>query len=165
MAKESSFDIVSRVDLAEVKNAVNQAMAEIKQRYDFKGSKAEITLDQKENAINILADSEPQTKTVIDILQSKLIKRGVPIQALEYGKVEDAAGGMARQSIKLQQGIPTEKAREIVKIIKGMKIKAQASIQDDQVRVSGKNKDDLQSVIAELKDRDLGIHMQFTNYR
>lgn len=165
MAKECSFDVVSKIDLAEVKNAVNQAMAEIRQRYDFKGSKAEITLDQKENSLLIMGDSEPQLSTIIDLLQTKLVKRGVPLQALEYGKPEAAGGGMARQTIKLQQGIPTEKAREIVKLVKGMKVKVQASIQDDQVRVSGKNRDDLQEVIATLKGQDLGIHMQFTNYR
>lgn len=165
MAKDSSFDIVCKVDMMEVTNAVNQTMAEIKQRFDFKGSKAEVTLDQKESAIPLLADSEPQLKTVTDILQSKLVKRGISLKALEYGTVEKASGDMARQTVKLQQGIPTEKAKEIVKLIKNMKLKVQASIQDDQVRVSGKSKDDLQEVMTALKKEDLGIAMQFTNYR
>ena len=165
MAKDSSFDIVSKVDMAEVVNAVNQAKAEIKQRYDFKGSKAEIKLDKDAGTITILGDSEPQLKTVIDIVQSKLIKRSVPIKALQYGNVESAAGSMSRQVITFQQGIPIEKAKEIVKIIKQMKMKVQGAIQDDQVRVSGKKKDDLQTVMEELKEKDLGIHMQFVNYR
>lgn len=165
MAKDCSFDIVSKTDMAEVLNAVNQTLAEIKQRYDFKGSKAEVTLDQKDGKITMLADSEPQMRSVVDVLQSKLIKRGVSIKALQYGEVERASGDMARQVITLQQGIPTEKAREIVKLIKNMKIKVQASIQDDQVRVTGKNRDDLQEVIAMLREEDLDIDMQFTNYR
>ncbi len=165
MASDSSFDIVSRVDMAEANNAVNQTMAEIKQRYDFKGSKAEVTLDQKAGTVTIMGDSEPQLKTVIDIVQSKLIKRGVALKALQYGNVEQAAGGMARQVITFQQGIPTEKAKEIVKIVKNMKKKVQASIQENQVRVSGKKKDDLQTVMTTLKEKDLGIHMQFVNYR
>ncbi|MBI5816753.1 MAG: YajQ family cyclic di-GMP-binding protein [Nitrospinae bacterium] len=165
MAKDCSFDVVCKVEMMEVVNAVNQVVAEIKQRYDFKGSKAEVTLDQKESSITILADSEPQVGTVNDIVQSKLVKRGISLKALEYGEIERASGDMARQVIKLQQGIPIEKAKEIVKIIKGMKIKVNASIQDDQVRVAGKNRDDLQEVIAALKKTDLGIDMQFTNYR
>ncbi len=165
MAKDQSFDIVSKVEMPEVLNAVNQTTSEIKQRYDFKNSKAEVTLDQKDGVINILGDSEPQLKTIIDILQTKLIKRQVPIQALEYGNPESAAGGMARQAITLQQGIPTEKAKEIVKLIKGIKIKVQASIQDEQVRLSGKKLDDLQAVMAMLKEQDLGIHMSCSNYR
>lgn len=165
MAKDSSFDIVCKVDLMEVTNAINQTVAEIKQRFDFKGSKAEVTLDQKESAIPILADSEPQLKTVLDILQSKLVKRGISLKALEYGAVEKASGDMARQTVKLQQGIPSEKAKEIVKLIKAMKLKVQASIQDDQVRVTGKSKDDLQEVMTALKKEELEIAMQFTNYR
>ncbi|MDH5508856.1 MAG: YajQ family cyclic di-GMP-binding protein [Nitrospinota bacterium] len=165
MAKDSSFDIVSKVEMAEVQNAVNQATAEIKQRFDFKGSKAEIDLDQKEGSLTLMGDSEPQLKTIIDILQSKFIKRNVPIKALIYGDPEAAGGGMSRQKITLQQGIPIEKAREIVKLVKQMKNKTQASIQDDQVRVSGKNKDDLQAVMAMIKEQDFDIDMQFTNYR
>lgn len=165
MSKDCSFDVVCKVDMMEVTNAINQTVAEIKQRFDFKGSKAEVTLDQKKNEIVLLADSEPQIKTVTDILQSKFVKRGISLKALEYGVVEKASGDMARQTVKLQQGIPTEKAREIVKIVKNMKLKVQASIQDDQVRVTGKNRDDLQEVIAALKAEDMGIAMQFTNYR
>lgn len=165
MAKESSFDIVSKVDMQEVSNAVNQAMAEIRQRYDFKGSKSEITLDQKAGTINILADDELKLKSVVDVLQSKLVRRGVALKALGYGPVEKASAGMARQVITLQQGIPTEKAKEIVKLIKNMKLKVQGAIQGDQVRVTGKKKDDLQAVIAALKEKDFGIDMQFTNYR
>lgn len=165
MAKDCSFDIVSKTDLAEVTNAINQALTEISQRYDFKGSKSEITLDQKAEAINILSDNELKLKSVIDILQSKLIKRGVSIKALEYGTVERASGDMARQTISLQQGIPIEKAKEIVKIIKNLKVKVQGSIQEDQIRVSGKKRDDLQEVMALLKEKDFDIDMQFTNYR
>jgi hypothetical protein len=165
MAKDSSFDIVCKVDMMEVTNAINQAMAEIKQRFDFKGSKAEVTLDQKEGAIQLLADSEPQVKTVLDILQSKLVKRGISLKALEYGVVENASGDMARQTVKLQQGIPSEKAKEVVKFIKNMKLKVQASIQDDQVRVTAKSKDDLQDVMTALKAEEMDIAMQFTNYR
>ncbi|MGK7345478.1 MAG: YajQ family cyclic di-GMP-binding protein [Candidatus Nitrospinota bacterium M3_3B_026] len=165
MAKESSFDIVSKVDMQEVSNAINQAMAEIRQRYDFKGSKSEITLDQKAGTINILADDDLKLKSVVDILQSKLVRRGVALKALDYGPVEKATGGMARQVITLQQGIPTEKAKEIVKLIKNMKLKVQGAIQGDQVRVTGKKKDDLQAVIAALKEKDFGIDMQFINYR
>jgi len=165
MAKDSSFDIVSEVDMQEVLNAVNQCTAEIKQRYDFKGSKSEVTLDQKAGSVTILADDELKLKSVIDILQSKLIKRGISIKALQYGSVERASGDMARQVITLQQGIPVDKAKEIVKLIKGMKVKVQGAIQENQVRVSGKNKDDLQTVMSALKEEDFGIDMQFTNYR
>jgi len=165
MAKEATFDIVSNVDMAEVRNAVNQAVAEIRQRYDFKGSKAEINLDAKKSTITLLGDSEPQLKTIIDILQSKLIRRNVPIKAMRYGNPEHGAGGMARQVITLQQGIPTEKAKDIVKLIKGMKLKVQASIQENQVRVTGKKRDDLQAVISMLKDKEFDFDMQFVNYR
>jgi len=165
MAKDSSFDIVSKVDMAEVLNAVNQTVAEIRQRYDFKGSKAEVALDQKAGAITLLGDSEPQLATIIDILQSKLIRRNVSIKALQYGVVEKAGGGMARQTVTLQQGIPTEKGREIVKLVKNMKLKVQAAIQQDQVRVTGKKKDDLQAVMTAIKEKDFDIDMQFTNYR
>ncbi|MCS7081190.1 MAG: YajQ family cyclic di-GMP-binding protein [Chloracidobacterium sp.] len=163
MAKDNSFDIVSQVDMAEVVNAVNQAMKEIGQRFDFKGSQSRIDLEGRE--LVLTADDEYKLKSVIDILQSKLIKRNVSLKALEYGKVEPAAGGTVRQRIKLQQGIPTEKAREIVKFIKETKAKVQAAIQGDMVRVSGKDRDVLQEVIAKLRAHDFGIDMQFTNYR
>jgi len=165
MAKNCSFDIVSNVDLQEVKNAVNQAMMEIRQRFDFKGSKSEISLDEKVPALNLISDDEHKIKTVVDVLESKLIKRKVSLKALSYGPVEPATGGTVRQTIQLQQGIPQEKGKEIVKVIKGMKTKVQGQVMDDQVRVSGKNRDDLQAVIAELKEKDFGIAMSFTNYR
>lgn len=165
MAKNCSFDIVSNVDMQEVKNAVNQATMEIRQRFDFKGSKSEITLDEKASALNLVSDDDPKMKSVIDILESKLIKRQVSLKALSYGKVEPAGGNTVRQTIQLQQGIPQEKGKEIVKALKGMKVKVQGQVMDDQVRVSGKNRDDLQEVIAELKGKDFGIAMSFTNYR
>ncbi len=163
MAAENSFDVVSKIDMAEVTNAVTQALKEISQRFDFKGSKSNIT--QEKDALVILSDDEYKLKSVIDILQGKLVKRGVPTRNLSYGKVEPAQGGTVRQRVAIQQGIPTDKAKEIVKAIKDAKLKVQASIQSDQVRVSGKSRDDLQSVIALLKGRDFGIELQFTNYR
>ena len=165
MAKNCSFDIVSNVDLQEVKNAVNQATMEIRQRFDFKGSKSEITLDEKVPTLNLVSDDDHKMKSVVDILESKLIKRKVSLKALSYGTVEPAGGNTVRQAIQLQQGIPQEKGKEIVKAIKGMKIKVQGQVMDDQVRVSGKNRDDLQVVMAELKGKDFGIAMSFTNYR
>ncbi len=165
MAKNCSFDVVSNVDLQEVKNAVNQAMMEIRQRFDFKGSKSEISLDEKVPALNLISDDDHKIKSVVDILESKLVKRKVSLKALSYGKVEPAGGNTVRQAIQLQQGIPQEKGKEIVKAIKGMKTKVQGQVMDDQVRVSGKNRDDLQVVIAELKEKDFGIAMSFTNYR
>ena len=165
MAKNCSFDIVSNVDLQEVKNAVNQAMMEIRQRFDFKGSQSAITLDEKVPALNLISDNETKMKSVVDVLESKLVKRKVSLKALDYGKIEPAGGNTVRQAITLQQGIPQEKGKEIVKVIKGMKNKVQGQVMDDQVRVSGKNRDDLQAVIAELKEKDFGIAMSFTNYR
>lgn len=165
MAEEHSFDIVCEVDLQEVSNAVNQAMKEIGQRFDFKGSKSSIELDKATRTLKLISDDEHKLKSVIDILQSKLVKRGIPLKALIYGKVEPAAGSTVRQVISLQQGIPQEKAKEIVKIIKDMKLKVTAEIQKDQVRVKGKKIDDLQEIILRLKEKDFGIHIQFTNYR
>ena len=165
MAKNCSFDIVSEVDLQEVKNAVNQATMEIRQRFDFKGSKSEITLDEKGPSITLVSDDDHKMKSVVDILEGKLVKRKVSLKALDYGNIEPAASGTVRQVVKLQQGIPQEKGKEIVKAIKGMKIKVQGQVMDDQVRVSGKNRDDLQAVIAELKAKDFGIAMSFSNYR
>jgi uncharacterized protein YajQ (UPF0234 family) len=162
---EHSFDIVSKVDLQEVSNAIHQAMKEIGQRFDFRGSKSNIDLDMGESKIIIISDDEYKLKSVVDILQSKLIKRKVPIKALNYGKMEDAASGTVKQVIILQQGIPTEKGKEIVKIIKGTKMKVQAEIQKDQLRVRAKKIDDLQSVMKLLKEKDLGIHIEFVNYR
>jgi uncharacterized protein YajQ (UPF0234 family) len=163
MAAENSFDVVCKVDLQEVTNALDQARREVETRYDLKGSRNEIVLDKSD--IVVTAADDMKLKAVVDILQGRLHRRGVPLKALTYGNVEDAAGGVKRQKISLQQGIPIEKAREIVRLIKDTKLKVQAAIQEDQVRVSGKNRDDLQRVIALLKERDLGIALQFANYR
>jgi uncharacterized protein YajQ (UPF0234 family) len=163
MAAENSFDIVCKVDMQEVTNALDQARREIQTRYDLKGAKNEVTLEKTD--IVLLSADEMKLKAVVDILQSKLHKRGVPLKALGYGKVEEASGGAVRQRIAVQQGIPIERAREIVRIIKDLKLKVQAAIQEDQVRVSGKNRDDLQKVIATLRAKDLHIALQFTNYR
>ena len=163
MATENSFDIVCKVDMQEVTNALDQARREVDTRYDLKGSKNEILLEKTE--IVITSADEMKLKAVVDILQSKLHKRGVPLKALTYGKVEPAAGSTLRQKVGLQQGIPIDKAKEIVRLIKDSKVKVQASIQEDQVRVSGKNKDDLQRVMALVREKDLGVALQFTNYR
>jgi len=160
---ESSFDVVSNVDLQEVKNAIAQAMKEITTRYDLKGTGSDVTLTGEE--ITLASADEFKLKAVRDVLEGRLVKRSVPLKALTYGTIEKALGGTTRQKVTLQKGIPSEKAREIVKIIKGTKIKVQAAIQADQVRVTGKNRDDLQAVIRVLKETDLGIDMQFTNYR
>lgn len=165
MADTFSFDIVSKVDMQEALNAVNQANKEIANRYDFKGSKSEITLNQAESMITLLADDDMKLKSVIDVLQSKLIKRNISLKALSFNKEEAASGGMIRQTITIQSGIDKEKAKEITKFIKGTKIKVQPAIQDDQVRVTGKKKDDLQEIMTQLKEKDFGIHMDFTNYR
>jgi len=159
-----SFDIVSKVDPQEVDNAVNQAIKEISQRYDFKGSSSEIKLEKKEE-ITIVGDSDNRLKTIIDLLQGKFVKRGISLKSLEYGKVEDASGGLKRQVIKIRQGIPTEKGKELVKVIKDSGLKVQGQIMDDQVRVSGKKIDDLQTVIQTLKTKDLDINLQFVNMR
>jgi len=162
---EHSFDIVSKVDLQEVSNAIQQAMKEIGQRFDFKGSKSNIELDSVKNEIVITSDDEYKLKSVVDILEGKLIKRKVSIKALTYGKVEPALSGTVRQHVALQQGIPVEKGKEIVKIIKNAKLKVQSEIQKDQLRVRANKIDDLQSVIGLLKEKDLGIHLEFVNYR
>jgi cyclic-di-GMP-binding protein len=161
---ENSFDIVSKVDLQEVSNAIQNALKEVHTRFDLKDTKSEIAVEGKD-AIILSSSDEYKLKAVNDILQSKLVKRGVPLKALTYGVVEAAAGSRARQKVTMQQGIPTEKAREIVKAIKDSKKKVQASIQGDSVRVSSKDRDTLQEIIALLKGRDFGIDMQFTNYR
>jgi uncharacterized protein YajQ (UPF0234 family) len=164
MAAENSFDIVSKVDLQEVSNAIQNALKEIHTRFDLKDSKSDIQLEGKEALVLSSAD-EYKLKAVTEILQSKLVKRGVAIKALNYGVVEPAAGSSVRQKITMQQGIPIEKAREIVKVVKDSKKKVQASIQGDTVRISGKDRDALQETIALLKAHDFGIDMQFTNYR
>ncbi len=158
-----SFDIVSKVDMQEVDNAVNQAIKEIGQRYDFKGSKCQITPEK--DSVKILADDDYKLKAVVDVLQSKFMKRNISIKALQYGKVESASGGMVRQIITVQQGISKEKAKDITTAIKESKLKVQAQIQDDQVRVTGKNRDDLQEAIQLLKGKDMNVEMQFTNFR
>lgn len=165
MADEHSFDIVSKVDLQEVLNAVQQAMKEISQRFDFKDSKSNIELNKDKNEILIVSDDEYKLKSVVDIFQGKLVKRRVSLKSLVYGKIEPALSGTVKQVITLQQGIPTEKAKEIVKMIKDTKLKIQSEIQKDQVRVRAKKIDDLQSIISLLKEKDLGIHMEFVNYR
>ena len=164
MAQQNTFDIVSEIDHAEVVNAINQALKEVQTRFDFKGSKSNIELEGKE-AIILSSDDEYKLKSLNDILQTKFVKRNVPLKGLTYGKIETALGGTVRQRITLQQGIPQEKAKEIVKLIKDTKLKVQASIQGDVVRVSGRDRDILQDVIAALRDHDFGIDMQFTNYR
>ncbi|MBI5598277.1 MAG: YajQ family cyclic di-GMP-binding protein [Deltaproteobacteria bacterium] len=159
-----SFDIVSKVDEQEVDNAVNQAIKELSQRYDFKGSKSEIKWEKKEEMI-ITGDDDYKLKSVVDILQTKLVKRGVSLKALEYGKVEDASGGLKRQTIKIVQGIAQEKAKEITKFIKELKFKVESQIQGDQLRVTGKKIDDLQAVMQALKAKDFGVSLQFVNMR
>ncbi len=163
MAKENSFDIVSKTDYAEIDNALNQTLKEVSQRFDFKGSKATVELADKDLIMS--AEDETRLRNMNDILQSKFIKRGISLKALDYQKIEPAAGGSVRQTVKIQQGIPIEKAKEIVKYIKDAKLKVQASIQGETVRVSGKDRDVLQETIAALKAKDFGIDMQFDNYR
>jgi hypothetical protein len=163
MAQQNSFDIVSEVDRAEITNAINQTIKEVRQRFDFKGSNATVALEEKE--LLLTAEDETRLRNMNDILQQKLVRRGVPLKAFTYGKVEPAAGGTVRQHVEIQQGIPQEKAKEIVKFIKDSKAKVQAAIQGDVVRVSGKDRDTLQDIIAKLKARDFNINMQFTNYR
>jgi uncharacterized protein YajQ (UPF0234 family) len=163
MAQQNSFDIVSDVDRAEVTNAIHQTIKEVRQRFDFKGSSANVVLEQTE--LVLTAEDETKLRNMNDILQQKLVRRGVPLKALSYGNVDPAAGGTVRQHVQIQQGIPQEKAKEIVRFIKDSKVKVQAAIQGDVVRISGKDRDTLQEVIAKLKAKDFGIHMQFTNYR
>ena len=165
MPQDFSFDVVSKVDLQEVSNAVQQASKEIATRFDFRASASKVELRDKELEIVLTSDDEHKMKSVVDILETKLVRRGVAVKALDYGRAEPAAGGTVRQVAKIQQGIPSEKAKEIVKAIKDRKLKVQASIQADQVRVSGRAKDELQSAIALLKERDFGLPIQFTNYR
>jgi uncharacterized protein YajQ (UPF0234 family) len=164
MAADNSFDIVSKVDIQEVRNAIEQASKELRARFDLKDSHSEIKLEG-DDAIQLASADEYKLEAVKEILGQKLVKRGISLKALTYGKVEPASGSSVRQKITLQQGIPTEKAKEIVRILKDSKKKAQASIQGDTVRVSSKDRDTLQEVIAMLKGKDLGIDMQFTNYR
>ncbi|HEX4020943.1 MAG TPA: YajQ family cyclic di-GMP-binding protein [Acidobacteriaceae bacterium] len=164
MAADNSFDIASKVDIQEVKNAIDQAIKEIRARFDLKDSHSEVKLEG-EDTLQLASADEYKLKAVTEILQQKLAKRGVSLKALTYGKIEPAANSSVRQKVSLQQGITTEKAKEISRMIKDSKIKVQASIQGDTVRVSGKDRDALQEVIAMLKKHDFGIDMQFTNYR
>ncbi len=165
MADEHSFDIGCDVDFQEVLNAVNQANKEIEQRFDFKGSVSKIDFNKGEKEITVISDNEGKLKSVQEILLSKLVKRNVSTKALIFGNIEKASGNTVRQKITFQQGIPQDKAKEIVKIIKDSKIKVTASINEDKVRVKGKKIDDLQEVIKLIKSKDLGIEIQFSNYR
>ena len=162
---ENTFDIVSKIDLAEVNNAVQQALKEIHQRYDLKDSKSEIQLNEKDQKIVLASADEFKLKAVTEVLEQKLVKRKVPLKGLSFGAINPAAGSTVRQEVTLQQGISTEKAREIVKLVKDSKKKVQASIQGDFVRIAGKDRDILQEVITLLRGHDFGIDMQFTNYR
>ncbi|MGI6491668.1 MAG: YajQ family cyclic di-GMP-binding protein [Peptococcaceae bacterium] len=163
MAKENSFDIVSQVDLQEVNNAVNQAQKELHTRFDFKGSKSEINYDGEQ--ITLIGDDEFKLKNVVDILEAKLVKRGVNLKALRYGKIEPAAKDTVRQRVDFVQGVDKELAKKITKLVKDSKIKVQAAIQKDQVRISGKNRDDLQEIMRLIKEHDFEIPLQFINYR
>lgn len=163
MAKENSFDIVSQVDLQEVNNAVNQAVKELKNRFDFKGSKSEINYDGKQ--ITLIGDDEFKLKNVVDILEARLVKRGINLKALRYGKIEPAARDTVRQRVDLIQGLDRDIARVITKLVKDSKLKVQASVQGNQVRISGKNRDDLQEIIKIIKDYEFDIPLQFVNYR
>lgn len=163
MAQEFSFDVVSKTDPQEISNAIQQAKKEIQTRFDFKGSKSEISM--KEEEIELLSDDEVKLKSVRDILEDKMVKRKVPLKALDYQKIEQASMGTVRQRVKIVQGIETDKAKAIVRTLKDAKVKVQASIQGDQVRVAGKNKDDLQKAIQLIKEGDYGIPLQFANYR
>ena len=163
MAKDNSFDVVSVVDLQEVDNAINQATKEINNRFDFKGSKTKITFEN--NQITIISDDDFKLKNAKDVLETKMVKRGIDLKALKYGKIEEATGNTVRQRADLIQGIDKDKAKIITKALKNSKIKVQSTFQDDQVRVSGKNRDDLQAAMQLIKEEDLGMPIQFVNFR
>ena len=165
MASENSFDIVSKVEIQEVRNAIDQALKEIKQRFDLKDSHSEIDLGEGDKEIKLASANEYKLEAIKEILGQKLVKRGVSLKNMTYEKLEQGSGQSVRQTIKLQQGIPGEKAKEIVRIVKDSKKKAQASIQGDTVRITSKDLDELQSIIALLRGKDLGVELQFTNYR
>lgn len=165
MADQFSFDVVSEVNMQEMRNVVDQATKEIKQRFDFKDSKTDITLKDKEKELIVVSDDEYKLNAVIDIIKSKCVKRGVSLKAFTYGAIEPALGGTVRQVAKIQSGLATDKAKEITKAVKDSKLKVQAQIQGEQVRVQSKSKDELQSAIGLLKGKDFGIDLQFTNYR
>lgn len=160
-----SFDVVSKVEMPEVVNAVNQATKEMETRFDFRGSKSSIALDEKKGEITLVGDDELKLRNVVEILESKLIKRGVSIKALDYGKVEDASGSTLKQVVKLKQGLPQDKARQITSAIKDAKLKVKTEIHGDEIRVSGAKKDDLQAVINLLRSQEFGLDLQFSNYR
>ena len=163
MAKENSFDIASRVNMEEVTNAVHQTMKEVRQRFDFKGSQSDVKLEESE--LVLVSDDDYKLKALIDILEQKLVKRKVPLKALSYGKTESSLGGTLRQRVGVQQGIPTEKTKEIARFIRDTKLKVKSTIQGDSVRVSSRDRDTLQKTIALVKEKDFGIDIQFTNYR
>lgn len=163
MAKDSSFDIVSEVDMQEMDNAVNQTKKEISQRYDFKGSKAQISLEA--DSLKLSAEDEYKINAMLDMLKGKMIKRQVPIKALDPGKMEGASGGTVKLTVKIQKGISKEKAKDVIAYIKDLKLKVQAQIMDDQLRVTGAKKDDLQLVMQKLREKDFGIDLQFINFR
>src|ERR1051325_842362 len=165
MAEQYSFDVVSQVDFQELKNAVDQTVKEIRQRFDFKGSKTELTLKEKEKQLVVVSDDEYKLNAVLDILKAKCVKRGVSLKALKYGKLEEALGGAVRQVISIQSGIPDDKAKALSKDIRDAKLKVQTQIQGDQVRIMSKSKDELQAAIVFLKQKDFGIDLQFINYR
>jgi len=163
MAKDCSFDVVSEVDLQEVDNAVNQTIKEVGQRFDFRGSKSKVTLEGL--LIKVVSDDDHKLKNVVEILEAKIIKRSISLKNLDYGKVESGFSGTSRQIITVKKGIDKDKAKDVIAYIKNNKFKVQAQVQDDQVRVIGKNKDDLQNAIAQLRQHDFGIDLQFVNFR
>jgi cyclic-di-GMP-binding protein len=165
MPQDSSFDVVSKLELQEVENAINQANKEMQTRFDFKGSISRVDWDKKESKLTFYSDDEHRLKSVNDIVQSKLVKRGISLKSLDYQAIEKAEGSTVRQVVKMKQGIESEKAKEIIRTIKDSKIKVQATIQGDQLRVTGKSKDDLQTVMAMLRNADFGLPLQFTNFR
>lgn len=165
MADQNSFDVVSKVEMQEVKNAVDQTLKEIHQRFDFKGTKTTLTLNEKESELTMVSDDEYKLKSVLDILRTKLIKRQVSVKAFNFGTVEPALGGTMRQVAKIQNGLTTEKAKEIAQAVRDSKLKVQALIQGDQLRVQSKSRDELQAVIGLLKTKDFGVDLQYINYR
>ncbi|HSE57766.1 MAG TPA: YajQ family cyclic di-GMP-binding protein [Nitrospiraceae bacterium] len=165
MADQFSFDVVSEVNMQEMKNVVDQATKEIKQRFDFKDSKTEITLKEKEKELVVISDDDYKLNAVNEIIKAKCVKRGVSLKALNYGAIEPALGGTVRQVVKIQSGIAADKAKDITKSVKDSKLKVQAQIQGEQLRIVSKSKDELQAAIAFLKQKDFGIDLQFTNYR
>jgi hypothetical protein len=165
MAQENSFDIVSKVDIQEVRNAIDQALKEIRQRFDLKDSNSDVKLAEGDKEIQLSSAGEYKLEAVKEILGQKLVKRGVSLKNLTYEKIEQASGQSVRQKLILQQGVPIEKAKEIVRLVKDSKKKAQATIQGDTVRISSKDRDELQAIIALLRAKDLGVELQFTNYR